>query len=143
MLTHIPNKSGYHKDRIKVVKLSIESMFNNTKKSQLKHRIFIWDNGSCVEWRSSLNVLLNEGKINQIMFSPNIGKCEAIKRAFFIIDTPYVMYSDDDVLFYPNCLDKEFELLENIPNVVLVGGSPIKSMFNTFLNQIKWLQTQS
>jgi len=144
VLTHIPHTSGYHKDRITICSLCINSMIKNAKTSEMDYEVLVWDNGSCIEWRNCLIARLNKNEINQIVFSPNIGKCEAIKKAFTIIDSPYIMYTDDDVLFYPDYLNREFELLINVPGVALVGGCPIKSMFNhAFANQIEWLQTQS
>ncbi len=52
-----------------------------------------------------------------------------------------VCYSDDDILYHPNWLNPQIELLNHFPNVATVSGYPIRSMFRMGnANTIAWAE---
>jgi len=53
-----------------------------------------------------------------------------------MVDSPIISYTDDDVLFYPEWLNQQMDLLEGFP-ADLVTGSPILSRFKWYEEQVE------
>jgi hypothetical protein len=124
VVTHFPEPIGYHAERFEIVKSCLYSM---RKRSKRTHSFYVFDNGSHDMFREWV---YNEFKPEMLTFSKNIGKAAA--RTTAIASLPpetLVSYSDDDILFYDNWLNPQIELLTNFPNVSLVSGYPIRTMF--------------
>lgn len=121
-ITHLPNDEGYHNKRFEIVKICLESMRENC---DVKSTVIIWDNGSHEYFR---NWLRHEYKPDILIESPNIGKTNA-RTNLFRICPPHciVSYTDDDMLFYPNWLNPQVEILKKFPNVACVSGWPVRT----------------
>jgi glycosyltransferase involved in cell wall biosynthesis len=137
MITHIPNTAGYYKDHIRITELSMNSMITHAAKEGRYFDFLVWDNGSSHEWQARLMNMYLDGYISRVVFSDNVGKCSAMKHGLSMIQSEIVAYSDDDVLFYPDWLNKQLTLLDSIPKVASVSGSPVASLFNHFKIQRK------
>jgi glycosyltransferase involved in cell wall biosynthesis len=134
MITHIPYVAGYYKHMPEITRASMESMKQGAVDGDLAYDFMVWDNGSCNDWTTYLLHLKDAGYINTLVLTENVGKCEAMKRGFEMIESDLVAYTDDDVLFYDGWLKKQKELLI-ASGAVLVGGWPVLSLFRHFPHQ--------
>lgn len=136
MITHIPHLAGYHKDRLRIADLALQSMLTNSRsptKDLYAFDTLIYDQGSCEEWRSRLYSLQRSGYINTVVFNDNnVGKCHALHKIMGMVDSEYIAYSDDDVLFYKEWLFKQMDLLKSHDKVALVTGWPVISRFHHY-----------
>lgn len=117
VITHLPNRKGYHEKRFEVVQACFESLRDVP--------LYVWDNGSDPKYRGWLAKTL---KPEYLMLSPNIGKASArtaILRSF--PPKTVICMSDDDILYLPGWLDAQLDLLYKFPNVGAVSGCPIRS----------------
>lgn len=123
-ITHLPNQTGYHAERMEIVKTSLLSMRQFSEEQ--KPHILIWDNGSCAEFRKWLRYTF---EFDQVVFSPNVGKSSAM-AAIFRMFPPHTIIAcaDDDILYYPNWLGAQLEVLDRFPPAV-VSGWPIRPIF--------------
>jgi hypothetical protein len=91
------------------------------------HDVAIWDNGSCPTLRDWLQ---NEYKPETLILSPNVGKSAARLGLTGIVSPETVInIADDDIYYYPNWLQPQIDLLENIPAVACVTGYPLRTSF--------------
>jgi len=132
MITHIPHLAGYYKDRMAITELSLNSMITNAS----EHREFditILDQNSCSEWKSRLASWQESGWITNVIFlGHNVGKLEGLRTLFNAVSSEIVGYTDDDVLFFPEWLDKQVEVLQGFPCCGLVTGSPVLTKFKFY-----------
>jgi len=122
VITHLPNRKGYHAHRFEVVQASIASLQENAGRDL---PLYVWDNGSDDDFR---DWLVNDLRPDMLTLSRNIGKATA--RTAILRSLPpqtIVCYADDDVYFSPNWLDPQLELLEGFPNVGVVSGCPVRT----------------
>jgi hypothetical protein len=133
VITHLPNQSGYHKERLRIVKACLNSMREN---AGMKCAVMVWDNGSCDELK---DWLMNHYRPTYLMLSPNIGKGSA-KAALLRIfpESTIVGISDDDMLFYRGWLDEQVKLIKHFPNVGAVSGYPCRRMMKNNTSTLKW-----
>lgn len=123
VVTHLPSlDTPYHAQRMEVVQACITSM---RERAGVEHTLAVWDNGSCTELRQWLQW---ECRPDVLILAPNVGKTTARTSLFRIFppDT-IVAYSDDDMLFYPNWLQPQIDLLNGFPNVACVTGYPCRT----------------
>jgi glycosyltransferase involved in cell wall biosynthesis len=136
MLTHIPHVMGYWKDRMKIADICLQSMVNNARSSHQElytYDLVVYDQGSCIEWKTRLRQLRDSGYIDTLIENQhNIGKCHAFHQVFNMLDSKYVVYTDDDVLFYPGWLNTQMDLLKCHDKVGLVTGWPVISRFHHY-----------
>lgn len=133
-IVHLPNLKEYHAQRFDVVKCSLETMRRN---AGLDCQIYVWDNGSCSEFRKWL---IEEYKPDFLMLSANVGKSNA--RAGIVNslpdDTVFSM-SDDDMFFYPGWFKSQVEILDAFPIVGTVSGWPVRTQFRfSYRTGLKW-----
>jgi hypothetical protein len=124
IITHLPNRKGYHAQRFEVIQECFKSLREN---AGVELPLYVWDNGSDKQFR---NWLLRELKPDYLTLSPNIGKGSArtaIMRSFPL--ETVVCFSDEDIYFYPGWLNAQLELLRGFPNVGAVSGCPIRTQF--------------
>lgn len=130
VITHLPNRKGYHEHRFEVIQESLESLGR-------AHPLYIWDNGSDAAFR---NWLVKVVKPEYLMLSPNIGKASArtaILRTF--PSETIVCMSDDDIIFSGDWLGAQLELLRGFPNVGAVSACPIRTQFRWGIKStLKW-----
>lgn len=124
VITHLPNRSGYHSARQGLVWACCKSMRDHAGQDL---PLLVWDNGSDAAFR---NLLEKSIKPDYLIETPNIGK--PLARASVLGMLPpdtVVCMSDDDMLFYPNWLGPQLELLNGFPNVGMVSGWPVRFSF--------------
>jgi glycosyltransferase involved in cell wall biosynthesis len=124
VVTHLPHYAGYHKNRLEVVKTCLTTMRDN---SGGDYTVIVWDNGSCNDFRE----WVQDGyKPDIFIRSENVGKSLARRSLASMLPTDKIIsYCDDDILFYPDWLNPQVELLANFPNVSAVTGYPVRTQF--------------
>ena len=115
IITHLPKLQGYHEYRLEIVQAAIESAYQN---AGVDHHFIVWDNGSCDELRARL--YLDSNKYN-VIFSPNIGKMNAINRIYGMYNGSVISISDDDILHYPGWLQPQIDVLEAYDAAMVTG----------------------
>lgn len=123
MITHYTD-DPYHASRMEVVKASIESMLLGVMCGYSREFI-IYDNGSTDEFRKTLRSF----KPDVLVESYNVGKSTALHNLCSMARGGIFCYSDDDILFTFDWLQKQIEVLKIFPNVGLVNGSPQRVQF--------------
>jgi glycosyltransferase involved in cell wall biosynthesis len=123
-ITHLPDMSGYHEQRLNVIKASLESMRTN---AGMDCQVLVWDNGSC----DKLTYWLKRSyKPDFLIQAPNMGK--SIARASIVKMLPpdtVIGVADDDMFYYPDWLKAQVDVLQNYPNVGTVSGWPVRTQF--------------
>jgi hypothetical protein len=134
VVTHLPNLTGYHAERLEIVQTCLNTMRDN---AEMETTVAVWDNGSCAELRDWLQC---EYKPDMLILADNIGKTAA--RTSLIRMCPagsIVGYSDDDMLFFPGWLAPQMDLLRHFPNVASVTGYPVRTAFRWGVaNTLAW-----
>jgi hypothetical protein len=118
VITHLPNRKGYHAQRFEVIQASLESLGRDIP-------LYAWDNGSDAKFREWL---VKDLRPEYLTLTPNIGKASArtaILRTF--PSNTIVCMSDDDILFTPGWLETQLEILRGFPNVGAVSGCPVRT----------------
>lgn len=121
VITHLPNRNGYHKFRLSVIQACLESMRHGAPGIP----IMVWDNGSC---KDLTDWLQNEYKPETLVLSPNVGKSNARMALFRMVRPDAIMaLSDDDMLFYPGWFDACHKLIDTFPEVGKVSCYPVRT----------------
>ncbi len=124
VITHLPNREGYHQGRFAVVERCFQTL---QERAGRELPLYVWDNGSD---RDFLDWLYFDLRPEWLTLSANIGKANAraaIARAF--PGRTILCVSDDDIYYEEGWLDPQLELLRGFPNVGVVSGCPIRSNF--------------
>lgn len=120
VITHLPLTVGYHKNRLDVIKHSMESLDAGIGDN---YYLMIWDNGSCGELRD----YLRQFNADRLILSDNIGKTNALKSVMRMLPEGTILaYGDDDIEYFPNWLAPQIKILEAFPNVGTVTGWPVR-----------------
>ena len=139
VVTHLPNMLGYHAGRMEVIQACLNTMRDN---ANMKNTVIVWDNGSCADLRDWLQF---EYKPDILMLADNVGKTAA--RTSMIRMCPpgsIIGYSDDDILFSPNWLAPQMELLNHFPRVAAVTGYPVRTAFRWGVkNTLEWARANA
>ena len=123
---YIPNQEEYFKDSFKIFKLCIESLFATIHN---KTFVTIVNNGSGDFVKVYLNELLQEGKIQEIIHTQNIGKLNAILKGLAGNEIELVTISDADVLFLPDWQTETVRIFSQVPKAGVVGIVPQFKMY--------------
>lgn len=117
VVTHYTNHP-YHKDRLEVVRMCIDSMLAGA--GGHKTELIIWDNGSTPEFREMLK------SYNPTVFveSINIGGYNGRRAMLSLARGKFTCITDDDVLFRPGWLGLQLKLLTTYPMIAAACGSP-------------------
>lgn len=138
MVTFIPFLSGYFEQSLDVLKLSLESLWENTLQP---YELMIFDNGSCSEVR---DYLLEQQELHKIQFlylsDENVGLPGAWNALFAAAPGKIIAYSDSDIFFYPGWLEACVELLTTYPNVGMVTGIPVRNPPKFNSRTIQWAE---
>jgi len=127
VLVYIPEWIGYYAYRFDVLKLCLQSIIKHT---DITYDLLVFDNGSCSEVVDYLRSLQDQKIIQYLILSArNIGKIGALKIMFQAAPGEVVAYSDDDVLFHPDWLQAQLEILDTFPRVGMVSGVPVRQQF--------------
>lgn len=135
VVTHLPNiTTAYHSKRLEVVQTCLTTMRQN---AQMETTFLVWDNGSIPELREWIS---GEFIPDVFIQSENIGKTAARTMISRMLPSETILaYSDDDMLFYPDWLRPQIDILNNFPNVSVVTGYPVRTAFRWGIeNTVKW-----
>jgi glycosyltransferase involved in cell wall biosynthesis len=128
LLVYVPFETGYFREGLDVLKLCLQSIYQNTT---LPHDIFVFDNGST---KSVVDLLVAEHRSGRIQYlalaGANIGKAAALN--FIIGATPgeFLAYTDGDAFLFPGWLEAHMQILETFPDVGIVNGLPARHLMN-------------
>lgn len=127
VLVHIPHLAGYFEQRLDVLKVCLGSILENTVGP---YDLMVFDNGSCEEVSSYLEDLRRSGEVRYLVHSSaNVGKIGAFQVLFRAAPGEVVAYCDDDIYHYPGWLEAHLEILDTYPNVGMVSGCAVRSLF--------------
>ena len=140
VLSYIPFLSGYYSESLDVLKLCLDSIYENTS---LLFDLFVFDNGSCNEVKEYLIEEQIRGAIQYLLFSrKNLGKGGAWNIIFDGAPGEVIAYCDGDALFYTGWLEKSMEILEKYPKVGMVTARPMRTNTELFTSTLKWAQSE-
>jgi len=138
VLNYIPFLSGFYAEVLDVLKISLESLYQNTT---VAHDLLVFDNGSC---RDVQDYLLEEhlaGRIQYLILSEkNLGKGGAWDIIFPAAPGEVIAYSDSDALFSPGWLEASLEILNTYPNVGMVTSRPFRTDEKFSSHTVDWAQ---
>ncbi|MSQ13334.1 MAG: glycosyltransferase family 2 protein [Dehalococcoidia bacterium] len=119
----IPNFAGYYLERFRILKVCLASLRANAGEPL---DLMVIDNASHPKVKTYLEELVAQGAIQHLISNAqNLGRGGALNLAFGAVQSEYIAYSDDDILFFPNWLVDELQVHEHFPNVGIVGGQPL------------------
>ena len=123
VVNYIPFLSGYYAESLDILKLCLNSIWQNT---DLPYDLLVFDNASCGEVRQFLQEAHGQGRIQYLILSDkNIGKSGAWNFIFGAAPGEYIAYTDNDVYFYPGWLTAMFKVLDSFPQAGMVTGMPL------------------
>lgn len=121
VITHLPDQESYHSRRMEVIKACLLSMREGAQGVSL----VVWDNGSIPELTAWIKDVYQPFYFIQ---SPNIGKSNARRALFNMVEPGSIMsLCDDDMLFYPGWWEASEQLLVEFPNVGKVSCYPVRT----------------
>jgi len=87
------------------------------------------DNNSCREVRDYLEELRDTGDIDILILNArNIGYINGLLQVLHSAPGEFVFHTDSDIYFKPGWMKAHLDIMENYPNVGLVGGIPIRNL---------------
>lgn len=138
VIVYIPYLSGYYQFSLDILKLCIESIWNNTDS---KFDLLVFDNASCEEVREYLITQNSKGRIQYLISSDeNVGIPGAWNISFKAAPGKYIAFSDYDIFYYPNWLNAHLELFEVFPNVGMITGRPIRPPLSFSSSTLNWAE---
>jgi glycosyltransferase involved in cell wall biosynthesis len=138
VIVYIPFLSGYYAQSLEVLKICLESIWDNT---DLPYDLMVFDNASCQKVREYLLGVHGERRIQYLVLSDeNIGKVGAWNYVFGAAPGEYIAYADSDVYFYPNWLSPQLEIFERFPKVGMVTGMPMLTLAKYSTSTVEWAQ---
>ncbi|HVQ36406.1 MAG TPA: glycosyltransferase family 2 protein [Pyrinomonadaceae bacterium] len=128
LLVYVPFESGYFKDGLDVVRLCLQSVYQNTTPD---HDVFVFDNGSAKSIVDFLQAEQRDGRIQYLALAgSNIGKPAALNFIFGAAPGEYIAYSDGDAFFFPGWLEAHLDILKTFPRVGIVNGLPARHLMD-------------
>lgn len=122
LITYIPFLYGYYRYSLDVLKVSINSILENTRGP---FDLYIFDNASCEPVVEYLSSMQQRGAIDCLLLSAkNLGKVGAWNVLFQAAPGEYIAYADSDVYFFPGWLEKHLDIFDAFPRVGTVSGLP-------------------
>jgi len=141
VLSYIPFLSGFYRESLDVLKLCLQSIWDNT---DLPYDLMVFDNGSCPETKKFLLESQQSKKIQYLIFSErNIGKGGAWNAIFSSAPGEIIAYCDSDALFYKGWLSACVNVLETYPHVGMVTARPMRTKKELFTSTLKWAKNTS
>ena len=126
VLSFIPETAAYHKDSLPILKLCINSIRENADR---EFDLMVVDNGSCEEVQAYLQDQLEAGLIDILILNgKNVGYINGLIQILRSAPGDLVFHSDSDIFYKPGWMQAQLEIMENYPNVGLVGGIPIRNL---------------
>jgi glycosyltransferase involved in cell wall biosynthesis len=123
VVVYIPFLSGYYSESLDVLKLCLQSIWNNTL---VEYDLMVFDNASCSEVREYLLSAHQRGRIQYLTLSDkNIGKAGAWNHIFGSAPGKYIAYADSDVYHFHGWLAPQLDTLKIFPKAGMVTGLPM------------------
>jgi len=122
IVTHY-DSTPYHARRMEVVQMCLDTMIAGLQGSD--YELLIWDNGSTPTFRTFLRTYLPHVLIESV----NVGPHNARHHLANIARGEIIAMTDDDVLFHPEWLSLQLEVLSTFPGCGIVSGSPYRPAF--------------
>ena len=139
-LTYIPFLGGYYAGSLEVLKACLGSLWENTPRP---YDLLVFDNASCPEVRAYLLEAHTDGRIQYLVLSDkNVGKGGAWNFIFQGAPGEIIAYTDSDVYFFPNWLEKSLQILEAFPNVGMVSSRPLRTPQAFYTSTLEWAQKE-
>jgi len=126
MPVHVPNRDGYFRHAVEILKLSLDSLsFTTGDRASLT----VIANGCIPEVRALLREYFEAGKIDQVLFNNrNWGKIDAVLSMLFGRFEPFMTVTDSDVLFLPGWLQAIEETFRRFPECGFATPAPNPSL---------------
>ena len=141
IITYIPYLSGYFQYSLDVLKLALNSVWENTEEA---FDLLVFDNGSCSEVREYLISQNDRNKIQYLILSDNnVGIPGAWNISFKAAPGKYIAFADYDIYFFPGWLKAHLKILESFPNVGMVTGTPIRPPIEYSSRTLEWAEAQN
>lgn len=129
----IPHHTDYFKDSFKILQLCITSLIKTVHPATF---ISIVNNGSCNDVRVYLQQLAEEGKVQEVIHTSNIGKVNAVKKAFQGHNFPIITVADADVLFLNGWQEATTAVFTSFKKAGVVGIVPQFKMFTSLSHNL-------
>jgi glycosyltransferase involved in cell wall biosynthesis len=139
VLNYIPFVSGFYEKMPDVLKLCLNSIWDNT---DVAYDLMVFDNGSCQEVKEYLVQAQDQGKIQYLILSEkNLGKGGAWNIIFEAAPGEIIAYTDNDAYFYPGWLSKSLQILEMYPRAGMVTSRPFRTKEELYTKTVEWAET--
>jgi hypothetical protein len=136
IVIYIPFLSGYYAESLEVLKVCLESLWQNT---QGPYDLMVFDNASCPEVREFLLEAQRQGRIQYLILSDkNIGKGGAWNVIFSGAPGEIIAYADSDICFYPGWLEETLKILDAYPKVGMVTARPLRTSEEFYTSTLEW-----
>lgn len=140
VLNYIPMLSGFFAETLDVLKVCLNSLYENTAPP---HDLMVFDNGSCREVQEFLLQEQQAGRIQFLILSEkNLGKGGAWDVIFPAAPGEVIAYTDSDVLFSKGWLEASLEILNTFPNVGMVTSRPFRTRPELMTETLEWAKQQ-
>ncbi len=136
IVVYIPFLSGYYAQALGVLKVCLESLWQNTPQP---YDLLIFDNASCPEVRAYLSDAQRLKHIQYLVLSEkNVGKGGAWNFIFQAAPGEYIAYADSDVAFASGWLENSLDLVEAFPKAGMVTARPLRTPETYFTSTLDW-----
>lgn len=141
IVTYIPFLSGYYAESLEVLKVCLESFYQNTPKP---YDLLVFDNASCPEVQAYLQQERDAGHIQfLILAGQNYGKGGAWNFIFQGAPGEYIVYADSDIQFFPGWLERSLEILRAYPQAGMVSARPLRTPAALYSSTLEWARQTS
>jgi len=118
---YIPNQEGYFRESFQILIFCLESLL---KTIHPKTFVTLVNNGSCADIVYYLNTLHQNGKIQEVIHTTNVGKLNAVLKGISGHDFSLITVSDCDVLFLNDWQKETYKIFENFRKAGVVCPTP-------------------
>ena len=140
IVTYIPFLSGYYEQSLDVLKLCLESIWQNTDSP---YDLLVFDNASCPEARTFLADAHQQKRIQYLVLSDkNMGKGGAWNFIFQAAPGEFIAYADSDIRFYPGWLSSSLAILEAYPRAGMVTARPMRTPEAYYSSSLDWARSE-
>ena len=126
---YIPHQEGYFKDSLEILQLCLQSLLKTVHN---KTYITVVNNGSCKVVMDYLDKVYQDGQIQELIHTENIGKLNAVLKGLAGNKIELVTIADADVLFLDNWQIETTKVFRALTKAGVVGIVP---QFNMFKNK--------
>ena len=136
LAVYIPFLKGYYADSLEVLKVCLNSIWENTS---VPYDLLVFDNDSCSDVQEYLLDAHEKNFIQYLLLSDkNIGKGGAWNFIFQGAPGEIIAYTDSDVYFFPGWLNTSIEILDAFPNAGMVTSRPMRTPEKYYSSTLEW-----